>query len=93
MSAAARVAWVDVAKGIGIFLVVEGHVLPGLQSAGLLPTDEQSPGLRFLHDWTYAFHMPLFFFLSGLFVLRSAQGGLARFLDGKLRTVLYPYLL
>lgn len=49
-----RIEWVDVAKGIGILLVIAGHSFQLSWSAPI-----------------YAFHMPLFFFLSGLFV-RSA---------------------
>lgn len=44
-----RIAYLDMMKGIGIFLVVLGHV----SSIGVL------------HHWIYSFHMPLFFFLSG----------------------------
>lgn len=44
-----RVEWVDVAKGIGIILVVLGH--------------NQSPD--YIIKFIYSFHMPLFFFLSG----------------------------
>ena len=40
---------VDVAKGIGIVLVVLGH-----------------SGIEFGHYLIYMFHMPLFFFLSGM---------------------------
>lgn len=39
----------DVAKGIGIILVIIGH----------LDTSE------LLHKWIYSFHMPFFFFISG----------------------------
>ena len=43
---------IDIAKGIGIFLVVLGHV----------------PIPMWLVTPIYMFHMPLFFFLSGMFV-------------------------
>lgn len=46
----ARTKWIDWAKTIGIWLVVLGHV-PG---NGLTVT-----------EFIYAFHMPLFFFISG----------------------------
>ncbi|MET0553689.1 MAG: acyltransferase family protein [Vicinamibacteria bacterium] len=82
--------WVDAARGIGIVLVVVGHALAGLRGAGLLP--EAEPWL-FLHRFVYAFHMPLFFFLAGLFVLGPARASTARFLDSKLRTVAWPYLV
>lgn len=46
-----RIPQLDIAKGIGIILVVLGHALP---------TDS------FVRLIIYSFHMPLFFFLSGL---------------------------
>lgn len=44
---------VDIAKGLGIFLVVLGHV----------------PIPMWLCTPIYLFHMPLFFFLSGMFFI------------------------
>ncbi|BEL98781.1 hypothetical protein SM14VA2_11940 [Serratia marcescens] len=63
-----REAWVDYAKGIGIILVVFGHVNRGLYSAGI-----QLSGSSYLltDSIIYSFHMPLFFFLSGLFFTQS----------------------
>jgi polysaccharide biosynthesis protein PslL len=49
-----RIVHIDIAKGIGILLVVLAH--NGLQAYA-----------PFLHQFIYAFHMPLFFFLSGMF--------------------------
>ena len=45
----------DVAKGLGIMLIVLGH--SGLQHS--------------MHNWIYSFHVPLFFFISGCFLNRS----------------------
>ena len=45
-----RISWIDVARGIGIILVIYGHTL-------------SSHGYRYL---IYSFHMPLFFLLSGI---------------------------
>ena len=44
-----RIRWVDIAKGIGIFLVVLGHCQITENVLTLITT----------------FHMPLFFFLAG----------------------------
>jgi fucose 4-O-acetylase-like acetyltransferase len=49
-----RVEYVDIAKGIGIILVVMGH-----NDFALI-----SP---FAHKLIYSFHMPMFFFMSGMF--------------------------
>lgn len=48
--------WVDIAKVIGIFLVIWGHV-------NIVFGDSANAMVR---DFIYTFHMPLFFFLSGL---------------------------
>src|SRR5690606_15822455 len=63
-----RNAWVDYAKAIGIILVVYGHVARGVFNAGL-PMEESSYLL--VDSIIYSFHMPLFFFLSGLFFYDS----------------------
>ena len=49
-----RLLYIDIAKGIGILLVVLAHN----NLAGYAP---------YLYHVIYSFHMPLFFFLSGLF--------------------------
>jgi uncharacterized membrane protein YcfT len=54
----ARATWLDFAKGVGILLVVAGHLVAGEGAVG--------------HDWVevwkgrlYAFHMPFFMLISG----------------------------
>jgi fucose 4-O-acetylase-like acetyltransferase len=86
-----RSLWVDYAKGIGIVLVVYGHVARGVHSAGL-PMDEQL--FQLIDSVIYSFHMPLFFFVSGLLFVGSLQrqGGL-RLVATKLDTVAYPYII
>lgn len=60
----------DYAKALGIFLVVFGHVLRGLmRSSILLP----SPFWIAVDRGIYLFHMPLFFYLSGLFFSEIVQ--------------------
>lgn len=49
-----RVQYIDIAKGIGILLVVLGH-------------NDLQAYHPVLYRFIYAFHMPLFFFLSGIF--------------------------
>ncbi len=49
-----RVQYIDIAKGIGILLVVLGH-------------NDLNAYHPMLHRFIYAFHMALFFFLSGIF--------------------------
>lgn len=53
-----RVVWIDYAKAFAMLFVIIGHVETG----------------NSLTDWVYSFHMPLFFFLSGL-TLKTNRGG------------------
>jgi fucose 4-O-acetylase-like acetyltransferase len=82
-----EILW-DYARGIGILLVVYGHVLRGLNSADIVPDAHWIMASDFA---IYTFHMPLFFLLAGM----NVEKGLARggFLRGKLSTIVYPYLL
>lgn len=85
-----RTKWVDIAKGIGIILVVYGHVLRGLHEAGI----EMSEGFfKYSDTLVYGFHMPLFFFLSGMYAAKWAKRDLATATLQKTRTLLYPYLI
>lgn len=86
-----RNAWVDYAKGIGIILVVYGHVARGVFNAGL-PMDEDRYVL--VDSIIYSFHMPLFFFLSGLFFYDSLmKRGKTGLIVNKVDTIVYPFLL
>jgi len=57
-----RQTYLDIAKGIGIFLVVYGHVQIGLHTAGLLKDSTLASAV--IHT-IYTVHMPLFFLVSG----------------------------
>lgn len=79
--------WIDIAKGIGIILVVFAHTLvPQIR--------ENSFGAKFTWIFIYNFHMPLFFFLSGFLF----EKGLTKYTDkgkfvlGKLKYLMIPYL-
>ena len=83
--------WVDYAKAIGIIIVVYGHVARGLYNAGI-PMDKN---LHLLIDtFIYSFHIPLFFFLSGLYFVKSLNSRTTKqFVFNKIDTLVYPYLL
>lgn len=87
---AKRVEWVDTAKGFATFLVIVGHVVPGLINGGVMPN---SPEAEFLNRWIYSFHMPMFFLLGGLFAMRSARRSTGEYVVDKLKVVLYPYVV
>lgn len=70
-----RVEWIDAAKGIGIILVVLGHIwLIG-------------PGQKIINS----FHMPLFFFLSGYVFHFERYRDFKQFLGSKGTRILAPY--
>lgn len=85
-----RELWVDYAKAIGIILVVYGHVARGVcQSFNSMNT-----GYQLVDSVIYSFHMPLFFFLSGIFFVASTKKhGHKKMLLSKIDTILYPYIL
>ena len=85
-----RIAWVDTAKGIGIILVVYGHVARGLEKSHIL---SDSTLFQFLDTSIYSFHMPLFFFLSGMFFLGSYKKYGVTLFSHKIATIVYPYIL
>jgi fucose 4-O-acetylase-like acetyltransferase len=80
----------DLVKGLAIILVVFGHTEQGVLHRGWW----SGPWASFSEAFIYSFHMPAFFFVSGLFVFGSIQRrGPGNFTLEKVKTVLYPYLL
>ena len=75
---AKRVEYIDIAKGIGILLVVMGHNDFGLVSP-------------FFYKFIYAFHMPLFFFVSGMFF--KADVPFLVLVRRRFNSLLKPYLV
>ncbi|NJM46953.1 MAG: acyltransferase [Alkalinema sp. RU_4_3] len=85
-----RIDWVDYAKGLGIVLVVMGHSLRGEM------TSAKGSDLLIAHPidaWIYAFHMPLFFFLSGLFARSLRNKTPQDFWTSRWTILIHPYLL
>lgn len=74
-----RNSTIDVAKGIGIFFVVLGH--------SWLSTHEKSELFRVI----FSFHMPLFFFLAGIFL--RAPYGILPFAKARAGSLLKPYFV
>lgn len=86
-----RHAWLDHARGIGIILVVYAHQLRAQAAIGHVPTSWGGP---FQDALIYSFHMPLFFFISGIVSLRSIRTKpFAASLSDKLKGIAYPYFL
>ena len=82
---------IDAVRGMAIALVALGHTNQGILHRGWW--GDSLAGAH-LDGLIYAFHMPAFFFVSGIFVHASiAKRGPARFTVERLRTLIYPYFL
>ncbi|MFC4223183.1 acyltransferase family protein [Lysinibacter cavernae] len=84
--------WVDSLRGIAVLLVVSTHSVSLLMGAHLLPNDVATVALE-ANRLFWPFRMPALMLFSGLFVIRSFQKGIGRYLSGKLRYVAWPYLV
>ena len=82
---------IDILRGLSISLVVLGHTDEGMLHRNWWGASPVGYCLKF---FIYAFHMPAFFFVSGIFLCASVEkrGGW-RFTVEKLRTMIYPYLV
>lgn len=73
-----RIHWIDVLKGIGIFLVIMGHTFK-----------ENS-----VFYWVYSFHMPLFFLISGYLIEPKSEIRKRReFFLKKCKSLLLPFFV
>lgn len=72
-----RHAYIDIAKGLGMLTIIWGHVLES----------------GFSHNLVYSFHIPLFFFLSGMVFDANKYQSIRQFLNRKLRTLMIPYVI
>lgn len=78
----------DIARGIGIFLVVLGHSFPDDKF-------NNNPIYEYIYKFIYSFHMPLFFIISGFFaykiynILNLSQ--YKKFIQGKFKRLMIPY--
>lgn len=69
-----RIDYVDVFRGVGIVLMIMGHI-----------------GFGTIFDyWIHAFHMPMFFFVSGYFY-QNRDISVIEFIKKKCRSLLIPY--
>ena len=85
-----RIDWLDGARGFLILFVVAYHVCLELMIGGLLP--ESHTAWKVVRFGSYL-RMPAFFVCAGMtsgFIVSRPFG---RFMDGKIRSVMYPYLV
>src|SRR6218665_131006 len=87
-----RLNWIDYARGIAIILVAYRHVFEGAKLSGI--NVHKYPWLEYANIFFYSFRMPLFFIVSGIFISSSVfKRGIARYVGGRLKTILYPYFV
>ena len=72
-----RIEWIDIAKGMAIFLMVCGHTS--------IPEN--------LSNWIWSFHMPLFFIVSGMLFYPERYNSFVAFEQKRCRTLLLPWLV
>lgn len=76
-----RIEWVDTAKGIGIALMVFGHI-------------SLDYGQLWIKQIIAAFHMPLFFLIAGMFIPNHLDFSTAlSYVEKKFNTIIVPYIL
>ena len=79
-----RLDYLDLAKGIGILIVMLGH----------FPVDGEPHISRQLYDFIFSFHMPLFFIITGIIFGYNRKWEKQTFKElfiKKLKTIIYPY--
>ena len=82
----ARLAYADVARLIGIFLVYHGHVVERMMYLGNVAAAHQ-------YKFIYSFHMPLFFVLSGLIAKDwAAEQSIAQFAKSRFFSRVVPLI-
>lgn len=93
-----RIPYLDSAKGFAIYLVVFAHLLAVTFNDWhevCLYSPEQSSSVKqagFLWQLVYAFHMPLFFMISGFLTYKSGGQILHEEIRKKCKRLLLPYL-
>jgi len=86
-----RIDWVDRAKGLAILFIVIGHVWHKLQKMHL---DVPSQLYHAVDAFLYSFHVPVFFFISGMFFCKALEKRSASvIIKNRARLLLYPYVI
>lgn len=71
-----RLDYIDIAKGLGMFAIIWGHIM--------------------LFGWSnklvYAFHIPLFFFISGMCYNPMKYQSVWKLINRRVKTLLIPYV-
>lgn len=84
-----RIEWIDIMKGILIFLVIFGHSLQGI--VGKLHLTHGS--IYDAMQVCYSFHMAAFFFVAGFFVENWVRRPFKIAMIQKIRRLVIPYFI
>ena len=74
-----RVEWIDALRGLAMFFVIWGHTY--------------STNKTIIKNYIYSFHLPLFFFISGLTFGDSDKLSFKEFAKKRIKGLLIPYLI
>ena len=72
-----RLDYIDIAKGLGMLAIIWGH----LTNSG------------WSYDLVYSFHIPLFFFMSGLVYNNKKHNDFTTFIKGRAKRLFIPYVV
>lgn len=72
-----RIDYIDIAKGLGMLAIIWGHIME----------------TGFTNVFVYSFHIPLFFFISGVVFRKDKYSTFGAFIKRRLNTLIIPYLL
>lgn len=75
-----RMDWLDLAKGVGIILIMIGHAF------SIIPKN------HLFRIIIYGFHVPLFFFLAGITFKKKSGLSFEQLLKGLLKNLMIPYI-
>lgn len=87
MSNKERLHYLDVAKAIGIFFVISCHVIFDAE-----PDYDNYPILNNYIRIIYSFHMPLFYFISGVILSKSAKD-VRSMIRSDFKSLIVPYII
>ena len=73
-----RIEWIDTLRGLAMFFVVWGHLFPSNK--------------WILRKYIYSFHMPLFFFISGLTYKENANMSFKELIKKLFKRLIIPYI-
>ena len=81
-----RIVYLDIAKGIGMILVLLGH----LQNDTIF---SYSPYILSICSWIFSFHMALFFIISGMLMAVKGENetDIRTFIRKRFKSIMVPY--